>query len=385
MLSKRYPKEQLNYIINNILFLVWPELKKHDNIHIIYAGLHVDYNFEFRDFTDLLDEIKNALDCGKNKFFFICEAEDIQLQHVDVVHKLIDKSKEFTNNLKHTDCVFLFGAENLEQVYVSHCEKNGYSNKIHLLSVRHFERTMQAWTKKQKNFEDFNSYKISLKKDKKFLCFNKVPREHRIMLLDKIFEHDLLDQAYYSFQGEILFWETDKTWLDTVDQKYIHFLQHKDKFPLVLNITPERNNPVDIIPDDYKYFDNSYFSVVTETVYEENNDTESSIFFSEKVWKPIIMQHPFILVGRYKMLAKLKEYGYKSFDPWIDESYDNIRNPEKRMDAIVEEIKRLCSLTDDQYVQWQQAIAPVVDYNRLHFFKNKSFGIPKNISHLFGT
>jgi hypothetical protein len=79
------------------------------------------------------------------------------------------------------------------------------------------------------------------------------------------------------------------------------------------------------------YYQSSLISIVTETNFE-NND----IFNTEKIFKPMVHRHPFILVGPYKTLEYLKEMGYKTFSDFWDESYDDIDDPTERLLKIVE-------------------------------------------------
>ena len=54
------------------------------------------------------------------------------------------------------------------------------------------------------------------------------------------------------------------------------------------------------------------------------------IFITEKILKPIINLHPFILVENHCTLKKMREYGFKTFTPFIDESYDEIGDTTQR-------------------------------------------------------
>jgi len=378
-MSNSCPRDSLDYIFDNAFIRTWPDIEKYkDKIYLVYAGLHIEYNFHNRKIKFFVDEIKDALASGKTKIIFAGEAEDFCLEVVDKIHRIIDR----VENLKPEDCTYISSGENVNTLYNEYCKKQGYTNRINCLSLRHFESIFQRWAKSQKEIVELSEYKI-YPREKTFLCFNKVHREHRIMLLDLIFKYDLLDKSFYSFQGEVVFGRPDITWIDTVDKKYKYFLKNKDKFPLVLNITKDRYNPTDITPDDHKYFRKSYFSVITETVYFENHKLDSSVFFSEKIWKPIVMNHPFILVARHKMLAKLKDLGYKTFHPFINESYDDIRDPKERMIAIVEEIKRLSELSEDDMLEWQKGIKPIVEYNRQTFFEKTKFSDVDSVDHLF--
>jgi hypothetical protein len=77
---------------------------------------------------------------------------------------------------------------------------------------------------------------------------------------------------------------------------------------------------------------------------------------------------PFILVSAMGNLAYLKAYGFKTFDQWIDETYDLEPDPDLRLNLIVKEIKKLCNMSqqelDNMYIEMQ----PVLEYNHDHFF-----------------
>ena len=50
-----------------------------------------------------------------------------------------------------------------------------------------------------------------------------------------------------------------------------------------------------------------------------------------KIFKPVSNLQPFIVFGDYLTLAELRKLGFKTFEPFIDESYDLERDPKKRI------------------------------------------------------
>jgi hypothetical protein len=93
------------------------------------------------------------------------------------------------------------------------------------------------------------------------------------------------------------------------------------------------------VNEEFSY-ENSMW-IVTESVF--NNDIDLS-FLSEKTFKPILLKMPFIIIGQPYSLKKLKSLGYKTFSHLWDESYDNILDPQKRMNRIVELVAYLSTL-----------------------------------------
>jgi hypothetical protein len=69
-------------------------------------------------------------------------------------------------------------------------------------------------------------------------------------------------------------------------------------------------------------------------------------------------------------LAYLKSYGFKTFDRWIDESYDTIQDPDLRLQAIVDQTQRLCAMSNSELQQMHQEMQPVLEYNFDHLWGN---------------
>ena len=88
----------------------------------------------------------------------------------------------------------------------------------------------------------------------------------------------------------------------------------------------------------------AYINLTSETMFFDTDTT----FLSEKIFKPIIFMQPFIVVGPHHTLQRLKDMGYQTFSPLINESYDNEKDPMKRLDLIYEEIERLTNLSHQQ-------------------------------------
>ena len=126
--------------------------------------------------------------------------------------------------------------------------------------------------------------------------------------------------------------------------------------PLVVDVDEWNTNHFDTSP---KWaYDNTYFSVVTNTWYDM--DTQ---FLDEKVWKAIANRHPFIVVGNYKILEELRRQGFETFSPLIDESYDLEQHPYKRMKLIIKEIKRLSELSMEEMNDWYKEFESILNHN----------------------
>ena len=128
-----------------------------------------------------------------------------------------------------------------------------------------------------------------------------------------------------------------------------------------------------ITEEDLYVFDNTYFSLVTETIYFKNEDSSKinkyhvghldSIFITEKTYRTIACKHPFIITSRPHTLKVLREFGYKTFSPYIDESYDDIEDDYQRLDRIIDIISDLCSKDENFWYKFYEDTRSIVEHN----------------------
>jgi hypothetical protein len=106
-------------------------------------------------------------------------------------------------------------------------------------------------------------------------------------------------------------------------------------------------------------FNSTAVSVVLETVVDR-------VHLTEKILRPIACGHPFILAAGAGSIKLLQHYGFHTFSPWIDESYDQESNIDRRLDMIVAEMKRLASHPNREHVMEQ--CRQIARYNQRRFF-----------------
>jgi len=89
-------------------------------------------------------------------------------------------------------------------------------------------------------------------------------------------------------------------------------------------------------------------------------------FISEKTYRPISNLQPFIMVGNYHSLRYLKEFGFKTFSPFIDESYDDETDYTIRMQKIYSEIEKLNNMPINEIHDWYYSITDILLHNQKH-------------------
>ena len=112
--------------------------------------------------------------------------------------------------------------------------------------------------------------------------------------------------------------------------------------PMMLWSYGDCHLPNDALPDNPHYqrymhpswYDKSFCTVVAET-------TIDYLCVSEKTYKPIAYEHPFLIFSVPGHLEKLKEDGFVTFDNLFDESYDCEPDPAQRCKILAENLFRI--------------------------------------------
>ena len=113
-----------------------------------------------------------------------------------------------------------------------------------------------------------------------------------------------------------------------------------------------------ILGAERKQYDRYFLEIIAET------DILSSDWITEKTIKNLYIGKPFLLFGGAGSLQKLHSFGFKTFSPWIDESYDKESNIYLRLQAIKSEIDRLGAMSLDHLEKLQLEMMPIFTHNR---------------------
>ena len=104
--------------------------------------------------------------------------------------------------------------------------------------------------------------------------------------------------------------------------------------------------------------------VPTETVYFGRRS-----HLTEKTFKAIALEMPFVLVAAAHSLKYLRSYGFKTFAPHIDESYDLIEDPILRIEAVTQILLEIQARSAAAKNSLWQAMLPAVEHNWKHFYR----------------
>jgi hypothetical protein len=133
-----------------------------------------------------------------------------------------------------------------------------------------------------------------------------------------------------------------------------------DNFDFVSTLANNNYQPTESANYCVDDFLNTKISVVLETMFDNQK-----IHLTEKILRPIACGHPFILAAGPGSLQYLRDYGFKTFEPYIDESYDLETDSVRRLEKITAAMKKFnqqCSQSD------YQELLRIADHNRKWFF-----------------
>jgi hypothetical protein len=263
---------------------------------------------------------------------------------------------------------------------------NYYPNqKYKTIAFNTWERQIFA------NYRDRDHYERTVSRIKdirpnKFICLNRRPSIHRYAVVTQLY--DVKDQGILTCASNAGYSDWYSNWVQ--DNFIERYPELEDKFkneiksnlPLKYNdgVNPEIDNPAsnETVYQSEKYY-NSYLYVVTETFFEGEYQGESTLFLSEKIFKPVVFFQPFVAFARPGTLNLLKKLGYKTFENYIDESYDSIEDDKERMYKALESVKAFISLPQDKLAELMMDMLPIFEHNYKTLKENYDVEIFKNL------
>ena len=330
--------------------------------------IHFDIDYFESMFNDISDKVKNLINEGRCKVI------------VDFGHEGQWNSLKFYEWYQE----FLHKSEiDLNQIYIFICDLNYDTKlftdyKINFVSSLYYLEELSRGVSKiisKGIIESTIGHKYSIldiddidvnKKNKYFLSLMRNCGKFHRQFLGCYFEfNDLWDDNIISF----LKGSWNNNFRPKIPVKYSSVWDKLDKGNPIEIDTHEVENKYGFSPyytDREDFYKETFLSVVTEVLFDHD-----SIFLSEKILKPIWNLHPFIVASVPFTLKKLKELGFKTFEPFIDESYDKEKNHVERMNKITTELDKFRSKSFDELRVWWKEILPILSHNQKVFLEYK--------------
>lgn len=258
--------------------------------------------------------------------------------------------------------ILLIGGGNMDDRYAC-LQYDSFLPKLH-----DYEENIDACAQSHNVFDKTN-------KPYKFLFLNGRYRPHRKYLIERFGHSNLLDQAVWSNletrvgrsrfinltvdQQDLM---TNPSTLKYLDPEY-EVARYKDRIHSNIENTFVKNDLFghewgEIYLNPKPYID-TYFSLVTETVFDYPYS-----FRTEKIWKPIVMGHPWIAVASQGYYRDMHNLGFKTFGNLLDESFDLIDNSQQRIERIAQVVEHLCT---QDLAQFLASAEETCKYNQQHY------------------
>ena len=257
-----------------------------------------------------------------------------------------------------------------------YCKTDCYFSNIveYTENIRAHESVYKMWHQTAKPYD--------------FVFLNGRLRPHRKYLIDALRQRGVLERALWTNLGsqvEMSF----TSQLPTATSEPIRLLPPEYEIERAQpNLSPDlytdggfvkhqlfNNTWGDAIVNPQAYVD-SYFSVVTETIFDYPHT-----FRTEKIWKPMIMCHPFVVAANPGYYRDLRAAGFQTFDRLIDESFDSIDDPATRADRIVDTVADICYNGAESFMM---ASKDICKYNYQHlreYNAHEREQLPFNLEH----
>jgi len=208
-----------------------------------------------------------------------------------------------------------------------------------------------------------------------FMFPNRRSRDHRVAMIYQMAKENLLDLGDWSmldYRGKEYGYYISKNYGFECDNSVVDRLH--EVLPHRMQDEPDAGyNNTSGWGDKYGSTSskNAYLYIASEGYIHGEYKS-----FTEKVFKAIANFHPFIFIAFPGALAELRNIGFRTFDPWIDESFDNVLDNDLRMRMMFAEIKRICSMSKEEIHKWYWQMEEILVHNRNHLL-----GIYKDEAH----
>jgi hypothetical protein len=199
----------------------------------------------------------------------------------------------------------------------------------------------------------------NIKKD--FLIYNRAwsgTREYRLKFTELVATNNLNNHCVMNFSK----FDSDKNYQhhNFVNQNFKISTDNLESYFLSTAISS--NASASYVSDDYN---SCLLEVVLETVYDGQR-----IHLTEKSLRPISCKMPFIIAGGPGSLQYLRDYGFKTFDSYWDESYDKINDSAERLESIVHLMKKISALSECEKHHLYLKTREICEHNHRLFFSD---------------
>lgn len=139
--------------------------------------------------------------------------------------------------------------------------------------------------------------------------------------------------------------------------KFLEFLPLTYDPVATYPIIPSDLNNTSLIDSMAPLYKDLFCEIVCETYF-----SGKTFQITEKTLRPMLYKKPFIVQGPKHFIKNLKLLGFKTFDQWWDEGYDQDHH-DSRYKTITNNIKWISSQTPATITEWFNEMQPTLEHN----------------------
>lgn len=248
---------------------------------------------------------------------------------------------------------------------IQYLRERGYSIKARFLQYDYFLELLRPKAIKNKITER------QFKKHFACLCGG-TPRNHRFGLIYKLWLENLIDKGAISCGAYKELKESkESNWMNDEFAHTSNFMNQFDTWP------EKQNTFKSILPLEYDNLYNQHWDDIDESnIFQDNfiwianeRQIHNGVYVTEKTWKAIAYGSPLLINGQTGSLDYLRKQGYKTFNDFWDESYDNLGDYD-RINAIGEIVKNISSKGLNEINSLYKEMMPILKHNQQTLINN---------------
>lgn len=192
-----------------------------------------------------------------------------------------------------------------------------------------------------------------------YITLNNISKNHRCLVMDLLAKHDLIDKGAIA-------WRDIRRNCDDIRHTFVEgmtdslYCQYPYRYwkpkRMILDQDINSHFNQETLPIQ---FNMSFMQLVTES------DNEI-IFFTEKTATPILLNKLFLVAGAKGFHKALQVRGFHLYDEIFDYSFDDEDNEEMRYEGIVENVKRISSMSKSRLQKIHADLFEKIVQNKQH-------------------
>ena len=224
--------------------------------------------------------------------------------------------------------LIISGNLNARQQYADWCNQHNQDELIE------FQEGIE-WDGKTSNNSVHLTQPVTIKDH--CLPFNSLNRAHR---------NHRTEHLYFLAENKLQGLVSGGAWfsthsIDTPIYQTVEYNHYKSvltaNYPKTVDVADLVNQVPNLI-NNLEIYENSQLTVVTESHFNQTG----GLFITEKTFRPLLVGHPFVILGQSGTLRKLRSWGFITDFAGLDQSYDDIADDSDRFLQFHQSLRNWC-------------------------------------------